>query len=195
MVSGQMARGPVANKAWAMTHPILKARLHRSENQGLQAPPRFLFSGKKKAHKSIIFFVRLVLGWPRVCPRDFTGLCSWDKLGENLGQTWVFTLFCTVEARQTRVCPWDKPGAEGRHRKFMWKKCMCLFRSLSLAWFSPVVVHLWKGASPPRAFYLIIAIFLSLCFCLQNVIRRRPGKPNQRKGMNFAHFCELWCFP
>ena len=30
-------------------------------------------------------------------------------------------------------------------------------------------------------------------------IRSRPGKPNQRKGqneklMNFAHFCEFWCF-
>ena len=29
--------------------------------------------------------------------------------------------------------------------------------------------------------------------------RSRPGKPNQRKGqnekfMNFAHFCEFWCF-
>ena len=29
--------------------------------------------------------------------------------------------------------------------------------------------------------------------------RIRPGKPNQRKGqnekfMNFAHFCEFWCF-
>ena len=30
-------------------------------------------------------------------------------------------------------------------------------------------------------------------------VRSRPGKPNQRKGqnekfMNFAHFCEFWCF-
>ena len=30
-------------------------------------------------------------------------------------------------------------------------------------------------------------------------IRSRPGKPNQKKGqnekfMNFAHFCEFWCF-
>ena len=30
-------------------------------------------------------------------------------------------------------------------------------------------------------------------------LRSRPGKPNQRKGqnekfMNFAHFCEFWCF-
>ena len=32
-----------------------------------------------------------------------------------------------------------------------------------------------------------------------NHIRSRPGKPNQRKGqnekfMNFARFCEFWCF-
>ena len=31
------------------------------------------------------------------------------------------------------------------------------------------------------------------------LLRSRPGKPNQRKGqnekfMNFAHFCEFWCF-
>ena len=35
--------------------------------------------------------------------------------------------------------------------------------------------------------------------CLHASIRSRPGKPNQRKGqnkkfMNFAHFCEFWCF-
>ena len=35
---------------------------------------------------------------------------SRDKFGENLGQTRVFSLFYTVEARQTWVCPWDKPG-------------------------------------------------------------------------------------
>ena len=34
---------------------------------------------------------------------------------------------------------------------------------------------------------------------VKNLIRSRPGKPNQRKGqnakfMNFAHFCEFWCF-
>ena len=34
---------------------------------------------------------------------------------------------------------------------------------------------------------------------LKMCIRSRPGKPYQRKGqnekfMNFAHFCEFWCF-
>ena len=38
-----------------------------------------------------------------------------------------------------------------------------------------------------------------LAFDPQLYIRSRPGKPNQRKGqnekfMNFAHFCEFWCF-
>ena len=36
-------------------------------------------------------------------------------------------------------------------------------------------------------------------FCGKVSVRRRPGKRNQRKGqnekfMNFAHFCEFWCF-
>ena len=35
--------------------------------------------------------------------------------------------------------------------------------------------------------------------CNTRKFRSRPGKPNQRKGqnekfMNFAHFCEFWCF-
>ena len=42
---------------------------------------------------------------------------------------------------------------------------------------------------PPR----LAALDFLGCF------RSRPGKPNQRKGqndkfMNFAHFCEFWCF-
>ena len=36
-------------------------------------------------------------------------------------------------------------------------------------------------------------------FQVSHNIRSRPGKPNQRKDqnrkfMNFAHFCEFWCF-
>ena len=42
--------------------------------------------------------------------RGFHRVCPWDKSGENLGQTQFFSLFYTVEARQTRVCPWDKLG-------------------------------------------------------------------------------------
>ena len=49
---------------------------------------------------------------------------------------------------------------------------------------------------------IAIAIW-PLEYCQKNTInkklRSRPGKPNQRKGqnekfMNFAHFCEFWCF-
>ena len=58
-----------------------------------------------------------------------------------------------------------------------------------------------------RLFYLQLRSFYSrFVFLLKlrgtvskNIIRSRPGKPNQRKGqnekfMNFAHFCEFWCF-
>ena len=40
----------------------------------------------------------------------FHRVCAWDKFGEYLGQTRVFSLFYTVEARQTRACLRDKPG-------------------------------------------------------------------------------------
>ena len=56
----------------------------------------------RKRHININFFVRLVLGRPRVCPGDSTGFVPWDKPGEILGQTRAFSLFYTV--------PWDKPG-------------------------------------------------------------------------------------
>ena len=44
----------------------------------------------------------------------------------------------------------------------------------------------------------VLVIFSSAQFFLL-WFRSRPGKPNQRKGqnekfMNFAHFCEFWCF-
>ena len=56
------------------------------------------FPQARKRHMNINSFVRLVLG-----------------------QTRVFSLFYTVEAvwRTNLVCPWDNPGDEGRHRKFM----------------------------------------------------------------------------
>ena len=68
-----------------------------------------LVAGKKKAHKQKLF-CPVGLGTTPGLSRDFTGLCFWDKFGENLGQTRVFSLFYTVEARFHRACPWDKPG-------------------------------------------------------------------------------------
>ena len=80
----------------------------------------------RERHININFFVRLVLGFTGFVPGT-NPVCPWDKLGENLGQTQVFSLFCRVEARfvpgfvpgTNPVCPWDNPGDEGRHRKFM----------------------------------------------------------------------------
>ena len=77
-------------------------------------PQVWPFSGviaqARKRHININFFVWLVLGRPRVCPGDFTGFVPGTKPCENLGQTRVFSLVYTVEARFHRVCPWDKPG-------------------------------------------------------------------------------------
>ena len=77
-----------------------------------------LYSDKKKAHKHKLF-CPVGLGTTPGLSRGFHRVCPWDKPGENLGQTRVFSLFYTVEARFRRVCPWDNPGDEGRHRKFM----------------------------------------------------------------------------
>ena len=76
------------------------------------------FSGKKKAHNHK-FFCPVGLGTTAGLSRGFPRVCPWDKSGENLGQTRVFSLFYTVEARFHRVCPWDNSGDEGRHRRFM----------------------------------------------------------------------------
>ena len=64
----------------------------------------------RKRYININFFVRLVLGFTGFVPGT-NPVCPWDKPGENLGQTQVFSLFYTVEARFHRVCPWDKPSS------------------------------------------------------------------------------------
>ena len=56
------------------------------------------------------FFCPVGLGTTPGLSRGFHRVCPWDKSGENLGQTRVFSLFYTVEARFHRVCPRDKPG-------------------------------------------------------------------------------------
>ena len=96
-------------------------------------------SGKKKADKHKLF-CPVGLGTTPGLSRGFHRVCPWDKSGENLGQTRVFSLFYTVEARQTRVCPWDKPGlslgqTRGRRaaQKVYVKKVYVPF-SLASAW-------------------------------------------------------------
>ena len=83
-------------------------------------------SQARKRHINISFFVRLVLGRPRVCPRDFTGFVpgtnpvrTWDKPGFSPYFTqWKPDLTEFVPGANP-ACPWDKPGEIGRHRKFM----------------------------------------------------------------------------
>ena len=82
-------------------------------------------SGKKKVHKHK-FFGPVGLGTAPGLSRGVHRVCPWDKPGENLGQTRLFSLFYTADTRQpgfvpgtNPVCPWDNPGDEGRHRKFM----------------------------------------------------------------------------
>ena len=75
-----------------------------------------LFSGKKKAHKHKLF-CPVGLGTTPGMSRGFHWVRTWDKSGENLGQTRVFSLLYTVEARFHRVCPWDKPSlSQGQSR-------------------------------------------------------------------------------
>ena len=73
-------------------------------------------TGKKKAHKHKLFCPVGLRTTPGLS-RGFHRVCPWDKSGENLGQTRVFSLFYIVEARFHRVCPWDKPGlSQGQSR-------------------------------------------------------------------------------
>ena len=80
----------------------------------------------RKRHINIIFFVRLVLGRPRVCPGDFTGFVpgtnpvkTWGKPGFSHYSTQWKPDFTGFVPGTNPVCPWDNPGDEGRHRKFM----------------------------------------------------------------------------
>ena len=77
--------------------------------------------------------VRLPLGRPPVCARDKPGFSPYFtqwKPGLSQGQTRVFSLFYTVEARfvpgTNPVCPWDKPVTKG-DRKSLCIKRLCAF--------------------------------------------------------------------
>ena len=84
---------------------------------------------QEKRHININFLVRLLLGHPgnvpgtnRECPRD--------KVGLSQGQTQVFSLFYTPEAKfvpgTNPVCPRDIPGTKGG-RKSLCVKNLCAF--------------------------------------------------------------------
>ena len=84
-----------------------------------------------------------------------------------------------------------------------WKRCVCcatisdsmvlrLLTTASCLQLSSFSLQFFWGA-----FCLYTLSFFILQ--LEQTFRSRPGKPNQRKGqnekfMNFAHFCEFWCF-
>ena len=65
--------------------------------------------------------------------------------------------------------------------------------------YQPIPKYHTKGCSQQSADSSGVQI-LGFCTLLAiSSFRSRPGKPNQRKGqnkkfMNFAHFCEFWCF-
>ena len=91
----------------------------------------------RKRHININFFVRLVTVFTGFVPGT-NPVCPWDKSGENRDKprnspysTQWKPDFTGFVPGTSPVCPRDNPGDEGRHRKFMWKKFMCLFRSLN----------------------------------------------------------------
>ena len=79
-------------------------------------------SGKKR-HININFFWPVGLGMTPVLSRGFHRVCPWDKSGENLGQTRVFSLFYTVEAR---FVPGTNPGTKGGTESLC-EKSLCAF--------------------------------------------------------------------
>ena len=83
----------------------------------------------RKRHINIIFFVRLVLGRPRVCPGDLTGFVpgtnpvkTWDKPGSTPYFTQWKPDFTGFVPGTNPVCPWDSPGDEGAAQKVYVKK-------------------------------------------------------------------------
>ena len=135
------------------------------------------FTQARKRHINILF----LSGWSWV----FTGFVPGQTQGQTQGQTrWkpgtnpCFPLMLHsgspanpgLSLGQTRGRPWDKPGDEARHRKFMWKKFMCLFRSL----FTAETACMWcvycKG-------WLQIGLFLGHYegFFFQQKADRAPG--------------------
>ena len=89
---------------------------------------------KKKAHKHKLF-CPVGLGTNPGLSQGYHRACPWDKSGENLGQTRVFSLFYTVEARFHRVCPFlgqtgfvpgTIPGTKGGTESLC-EKSLCAF--------------------------------------------------------------------
>ena len=110
---------------------------------------------------------------------------------------------------------WGSRTSSHRLAKLPWPSNPCFFRFLSLFRFAVLLAFLrvfpffsrdFKGSAAREILASFGASSLSLPKkqglegqACPKIIRSRPGKPNQRKGqnekfMNFAHFCEFWCF-
>ena len=85
-------------------------------------------SGKKKAHKHKLFGP-VPLGRPRECPTDKPGL-SLGQAHIFRGTTWVSPYFAQWKPSLSQGQTQGNPGDEGRQRKFMCSKFMCLVPSL-----------------------------------------------------------------
>ena len=75
-------------------------------------------------HGPLTNLLQVGLGTTPGLSRGFHRVCPWDKIRWKPGTHPGFLL---VLRSGSPANPWDKPGAEGRHREFMWKKFMCLF--------------------------------------------------------------------
>ena len=104
------------------------------------------------------------------CSRDFLETFRGSRAGGPGRHFRDFSAFRARRARETSV----RGGAGSQHLACAFTHC-----------------PEFKYISPTEAFYLQLSFFA--------YIGSRPGKPNQRNGqnekfMNFAHFCEFWCF-
>ena len=84
-----------------------------------------------KRHININFFVRLVLGRPRVSPGDFTGFVPGTNPGFILILHSGSPISPGLSLGQTRFVPGTIPGTKGGTESLCEKKFMCLFRSLA----------------------------------------------------------------
>ena len=141
-------------------------------------------SGKRRAHKHKLF-CSVGLGTTPGLSRGFHRVCPWDKSGENLGQTRVFFLFYTVEARFHRVCPWDKPGlslGQSRGRRaaqkvYVKKKVYVPFLLAQLVLFCPF----WEFPDLHSGIFQIFPAISPICpFPLPRPIKAHARNSSER---------------
>ena len=80
----------------------------------------------RKRHMNINFFVRLVLGRPRVCPGDFTGFVPGTNPGFLLILHSGSPISPGLSLGQTRFVPGTIPGTKGGTESLC-EKSLCAF--------------------------------------------------------------------